>query len=80
MYQYIGNSMSKNKSEILKKLAITLPLIVLSGVLPGTAGVFVGHASAEHHGESSEYVETKPVVEIEVKKGDDDEDEEEPGS
>lgn len=48
--------MSENKSILLKKLtkqlAIGVPVVALSGFLPGTDGVFVGQASAEHHSEA----------------------------
>ena len=58
--------MSENKSILLKKLtkqlAIGLPVVALSGFLPGTSGVFVGQASAEHHSEAGYKAKAGAIV------------------
>ena len=63
MYQYIGNSMSKNKSALFKKitkpLMIGLPIIALSGLLPGMAGIVVSSASADIDDEEITYQPVK---------------------
>lgn len=55
--------MNKNKSALMKKLtkqlAIGLPVVALSGFLPGTPGVFVSDASAGEYSAEAEHHEAK---------------------
>lgn len=65
--------MSENKSDLLKsltkKLAVGLPIVALSGILPGTDGMLVNNASAEHHSEAdykNKYKKAKAKAEAEA--------------
>ena len=63
--------MSENKSILLKKLtkqlAIGVPVVALSGFLPGTDGVLVGQASAEGGSEAGYNYKAKAEAESKYK-------------
>ena len=55
--------MNKNKSTLMKKLskqlAIGLPVVALSGFLPGTPGVFVSDANAGEYEAEAKHSEAE---------------------